>query len=76
MAEPSGKPVPSGPSRSNADDARWALTKARRYVFRGGAWTPTLHAYVDRWLDFLRSTDREAAPGRSLPLSEGRDREE
>lgn len=52
MVEPTGKPIPG---TSNADDAEWALTKVRRYIFRGGDWTPTLHAHLDRWLDYLRS---------------------
>ena len=60
MPEPSGKPVLTGPSRSTSRDAEWALTKARRYVFRGGAWTPSLHAYVDRWLDLLRRKEPSA----------------
>lgn len=52
MIEPSGKPIPGS---TNAKDVEWALTKVRRHIFRGGQWTASLHAHVDRWLDFLRT---------------------
>lgn len=69
--EPSGKPVLEGPARSNRDDAEWALTKARRYVFRGGKWSKTLHTYVDRWLEFLRQIpDGEKYPDSAAARSE------
>jgi hypothetical protein len=47
---PGGKPIPG---RTNEDDVRWALDKARRFIFRGGDSTdPRYKAYVDRWLDY------------------------
>ena len=47
---PSGKPIPG---ITNADDVRWALDKARRFIFRGGDRTdPRYRAYIDRWLDY------------------------
>ena len=53
MTEPTGRPIPGV---SNADDARWALDKVRRYIFlRGGEWTPSLHEHVDRWLAVMRA---------------------
>lgn len=51
MSVPGGKPIPG---RTNAEDVRWALTKARRWIFRGGDRTdPRYRAYIDRWLDYL-----------------------
>lgn len=48
---PGGKPI-SGVT--NEADARWALDKARRFIFRGGDRTdPRYRVYVDRWLDYL-----------------------
>lgn len=47
---PGGKPIPGV---TNADDVRWALDKARRFIFRGGDKTdPRYRAYIDRWLDY------------------------
>lgn len=51
MREPTGKPIPGV---STPNDAVWALTRARRYIFRGGQWTSGLHVFVNRWLDVLR----------------------
>lgn len=46
---PSGKPIPG---QSTMGDVKWALEKIRRYIFRGGEWTPELHKHLDRWLDY------------------------
>lgn len=50
---PTGKPIPG---RTNEDDTRWALDKARRYIFGGGDKDdPRFRAYVDRWLDYMNA---------------------
>jgi hypothetical protein len=50
---PGGKPIPGV---TNEDDTRWALDKARRFIFRGGDRTdPRYRTYVDRWLDHLNA---------------------
>lgn len=49
MSAPSGKPIPGV---SNAEDVEWALTKARRFIFRGGD-RDDVQEYVDVWLDYL-----------------------
>lgn len=47
---PGGKPIPNV---TNLKDTEWALTKARRYIFKGGDKTDPLYKeYVDRWLDY------------------------
>ena len=47
---PGGSPIPGV---TNAHDVEWALTKARRFIFRGGDRTdPRYRAYIDRWLDY------------------------
>lgn len=50
MNVPGGKPIPGV---TNADDVRWALDKARRFIFRGGDRTdPRYRRYIDCWLDY------------------------
>lgn len=41
----------SGTYKSDLKDTTWALTKASRYLERGGQWTVGLREYCDRWLD-------------------------
>lgn len=62
MSVPGGKPIPGV---TNRDDVEWALTKARRFIFRGGSWDD-VRQYVDRWLDYLP----EAPPARNLEADE------
>lgn len=50
---PGGTPIPGVTTEA---DTRWALDKARRFIFRGGDRTdPRYRAYVDRWLDYLNA---------------------
>lgn len=50
-----GEPVPPGgkpiPGRTNLADVEWALTRARRFIFKGG--DPALvEEYLNVWLDY------------------------
>ena len=62
---PGGKPIPG---RTNLEDVEWALTKARRFIFRGGD-PADVEAYVNVWLDYratLRGTPLEHVGGKLL----------
>jgi hypothetical protein len=48
--QPTGNPVPG---KSTMSDIEWALNKIRRYIFKGGKWTPELHIHLNRWLDYF-----------------------
>ncbi len=59
---PGGKPIANV---TTANDVRWALDKARRYVFKGGdSSDPRYVAYIDRWLDFYND-EAAASPVRA-----------
>lgn len=50
MEPPRGKPILG---ITNLGDVEWALTRARRYIFRGGDSTdPRYRAFLDTWLDY------------------------
>lgn len=58
MSAPSGKPIPGV---TNLGDVEWALTRARRFIFRGGD-PADVEDYVNTWLDYrevLRGTTLE-----------------